>query len=141
MSRVINPDSPGKTRNQHMRTLAEILRRLASKSMMDDEARDMAAAMVFIFRDIDAGVDQSAQAWEKRDYWLKADRFRREWEWAAQAATDLKDVIQNEAWDIFPRLMMDLFPHFSGTRIKKYTRKPELWQGAYTRLMEEQVEG
>ena len=140
MSRVINPNAPGKTRNQHLRTLAEMLRRLATKQVVDDETKDMAAAMVFIFRDIDAGVDVSAQAWEKRDYWLKADRFRIEWEWAPQAAADLEDVIRNEAWDLLPRLMMDLFPHVVDIKIKKFTRKPELWRGAYAQLMDELAE-
>lgn len=120
-----------------MRSLAEMLRRLAAKGKVDDEAKDMAAAMVFILRDIDNGVDESAQAWEKRDYWIKADRFRVEWEWAKQAADDVEDVIREGAWDLFPRLMMDLFPHFSDVRIKKLTRTPELWQGAYALLMAE----
>ena len=137
MSRVINPNAPGKTRSQHMRTLAEMLRRLASKRGMDDEARDMAAAMVFILRDIDAGIDSSAEAWEKRDYWLKADRFRREWEWAGQAAADLEDVIRNQAWDLLPRLMAELLPRFGDLSIKKYTRNPELWHGAHAQLMAE----
>ncbi|MBN1314755.1 MAG: hypothetical protein JXA42_04785 [Anaerolineales bacterium] len=137
MSRVINPNPPGKTRNYHMRSLAEILRGLAAKGNVDDEAKDMASAMVFILRDIDKGVDVSAQAWEKRDYWLKADRFRLDWEWAKQAADDVEDVIREDAWDLFPRLMMDLFPHFADVRIKKLTRKPELWKGAYALLMAE----
>ena len=138
MSRVINPNAPGKSRAYHMRTLAEMLRRLASKGQVDDEARDMLAAAVSILCEIDVGVDVSAQAWERRDYWLKADRFRLQWEWTAQAAADIADVVRNQAWDLFPRLMIDLFPHFSGIKIKKLTRKPELWQGAYARLMAEE---
>ena len=141
MSRVINPNAPGKTRNQHMRTLAELLRRLASKPSADEEAKDMAAAMVFLLRDIDDGIDVSALAWEKRDYWLKADRFRIEWEWAGQAAADIEDLIRNEAWDLLPRLMMDLFPRFASIRIKRLTREPELWRGACDQLMTELVVG
>ncbi len=137
VSRIINPNSPGKARNQHMRTLAEILRRLAEKGAVDDEARDMAAAMVFIFRDIDGGIDATTEAWEKRDYWVKADRFRLEWEWAAQAAADVEDVIRHDAWDLLPRLAMDLFPHFASIRIKRLTRDPKLWRGAYAQLMAE----
>jgi hypothetical protein len=140
MSRVINPNAPGTTRNQHMRTAAEILRRLAAKPAVDAETKDMAAAMVYLFREVHQGVDASAQAWEKRDYWLKADRFRLEWEWAEQAAADLEDVIRNGAWDLLPRLMAELFPRLAGIKIKKFTRKPELWQGAYARLIAEAAE-
>jgi hypothetical protein len=138
---VINLNAPGKTRSQHMRTLAELLRRLASKPSVDEEAKDMAAAMVFLLRDIDEGIDVSTLAWEKRDYWLKADRFRIEWEWAGQAAADIEDLIRNEAWDLLPRLMMDLFPRFASIRIKRLTRKPELWRGAYDQLMIELAGG
>lgn len=137
MSRVINLNAPGKTRTQHMRTLAEIIRRLASKPAVDDEARDMAAAMIFLFREIHSGIDSSALAWEKRNYWLKADRFRMDWEWVSQAAADLEDMIRNEAWDLLPRLLMELFPHFGGIKIKKLTRQPDLWRGAYVRLSAE----
>ena len=132
---MINPNSPGKARNQHMRTLAEILRRMAEKRTVDDEVKDMAAAMVFIFRDIDDQVNATTEAWEKRNYWVKADRFRLEWEWAAQAAADVEDVIRHEAWDLIPRLAMDLFPHFASIRIKRLTRDPKLWRGAYAQLM------
>ena len=31
---------------------------------------------------IDESIEQSVAAWEKRGYWLKADRFRQEWRWA-----------------------------------------------------------
>ncbi len=141
MSRVINPIAPGKTRGQHMRTLAELLRRLASKPSIDEEAKDMAAAMVFLLRDIDDGIDVSTLAWEKQDYWLKADRFRIDWEWAGQAAVDIEDLIRNEAWDLLPRLMMELFPRFASIRIKRLTRKPELWRGAYGQLMTELAGG
>lgn len=120
-----------------MRSAAEIMRRLAAKPSADDEVRDMAAAMVFLFREISETVEEVTRAWEKRDYWIKADRFRLEWEWAEQAAADLVDVIRNEAWDLLPRLLMDLFPHFASIRVKKLTRKPELWQGAYRRLLAE----
>ena len=137
MSRVINPNAPGKSRNYHMRTLAEMLRRLARKGEVDAETKDMLAAAVLILREIDAGVNISAEAWERRDYWLKADRFRIEWEWAKQAATDMEDVIRNEAWDLLPRLMMDLFPHFADIKIKRLTRKPDLWEGVYQQLMTE----
>jgi hypothetical protein len=113
------------------------LRRLASKPSVDEEAKDMAAAMVFLLRDIDDGIDVSTLAWEKRDYWLKADRFRIDWEWAGQAAVDIEDLIRNEAWDLLPRLMMELFPRFASIRIKRLTRKPELWRGAYGQLMTE----
>lgn len=137
MSRIIRVENPTTVRNRHLRSIAEILRRLSQKGQMDAEAKDMAAMIVYLLREIDAGVKQSAKAWEKRDYWMKAERFMRDWTWTEETAVNIEDVIRNEAWDLMPDLMADLFPHVSDVKIKKMTRKPSLWHGAYKRLMAE----
>ncbi|HEX6385326.1 MAG TPA: hypothetical protein VF177_11700 [Anaerolineae bacterium] len=137
MSRIINVDNPTKIRNRNRRTIAEMLRRLSEKPEVDDEAKDMAAMTVYLLREINEGVERSARAWEKRDYWLKAERFLREWSWTAEMAANIEDVIRNEAWDLLPELMADLFPHFADIQIKTMTRDPDLWRGAYRQLLSE----
>jgi hypothetical protein len=137
MSRVINVNNPTKIRNQHRRTIAEIVRRLSEKPAIDAESKDMAAMLVYLLRDIAAGVEQTAQAWEKRDYWLKAERFLREWSWTGETAANLEDIIRNEAWDLLPRLIVELYPRFADIQIKNMTRRPETWQGAYRKLAAE----
>ncbi|MBC7239066.1 MAG: hypothetical protein H5T71_03080, partial [Chloroflexi bacterium] len=81
MSRVINTASPGKERGQLRRTCAEVLRHLMFKRTLDDETKDMAAVLVYALEGIAETVDVTVEAWEKRDYFIKADRFRLEWEW------------------------------------------------------------
>lgn len=137
MSRVINIDNPTKIRNQNRRSIAEILRRLSQKPQVDSEAKDMAAMIVYLLREIASGVDQSAKAWEKRDYWMKAERFLREWTWTAEAAANIEDVIRHEAWDLLPGLLADLFPRFADIQLKTMTRSSDLWRSAYDRLLAE----
>jgi hypothetical protein len=137
MSRVINIDNPTKIRNQNRRSIAEILRRLSQKPQIDSEAKDMAAMIVYLLREIASGVDQSAKAWEKRDYWLKAERFLREWTWTAEAAANIEDVIRHGAWDLLPGLLADLFPRFADIQLKTMTRSSDLWRGAYDKLLAE----
>jgi hypothetical protein len=137
MSRVINTNSPTKIRNQHRRTIAEILRRLSQKPEIDAEARDMTAMLVYLLREIQAGVEQTVTAWEKRDYWMKAERFLRDWEWTAVTAANIEDVIRNNAWDLLPELLADLFGRFTDIQIKSMTRKPDTWRGAYRKLLAE----
>ena len=79
MSRVINTNSPGKRRSAHMRTIAEILRRLSQQREVTTETRDMVAMLVFSLRAIDGTVEESVRAWEKRGYWKKADDFQQKW--------------------------------------------------------------
>ncbi|MCC7206599.1 MAG: hypothetical protein IT323_04795 [Anaerolineae bacterium] len=137
MSRVVNTDSTGKARNQHMRTAAEIIRRLSQKTSIDDEARDMVAALVASFKSIEDGIEEAMVAWEKRNYWNKVEQFRAQWTWVGAAAARLERLILGEEWDHLPTELAKLFEHFSGITISKFTRGPEAWQGAYDRLVQE----
>ncbi len=103
MARIINTANPGKLRNQARRTIAEMLRHLMTKGTLDDEARDMVATIVYALREIDATIEVTTEAWEKRDYYLKADKFRLEWEWAAPAADRLEAIVRWNKWDRLPQ--------------------------------------
>jgi hypothetical protein len=137
MSRVVNLNTPGKTRSQHMRTAAEIIRRLGEKSEVDQEVQDMAALLVFCFREIEEGIEDSVRAWEKRDYWIKAERFRTRWAWSGRAAGELERIIRQGTWEQLPVVLVKLLPHFEEIKIAKYTRPPSLWDGTYQQLLQE----
>ncbi len=137
MSRTFKIDSPGKVRNQMMRTSAELLRRLSQKPSLDGETKDIAAMLMFCLREIAKGIDESSLAWEKRNYWLKAERFRQKWSWAERSAKELEDLIRSDAWDHLPVVLVGMLPHFASIKVTRFTRKPNLWKGAYARLMSE----
>lgn len=135
MGRVINVNNPTKIRNYARRTIAEILYLLPRKPRFDDEAKDMASTIVYCLREIDDSVQTAAVAWEKRDYWMKAERFMRDWQWTKEAAANFEDVIREEAWDLLPELLADLMPHFADMDVKSFMRKASDWHGAYKRLL------
>jgi hypothetical protein len=137
MSRVINTDGPGKRRNQWRRTVAEALRRLIAKKELDAEARDLAAVIVLGLRGIADTIEETVEPWEKRDYYLKADRFRIEWEWASPAAERMARTIKEGKWLELPPQFAELLPRFSDIHIAKFTRSPDSWRGAYDVLMRE----
>jgi hypothetical protein len=137
LSRVININSPGKLRNRNMRTVAEIMRRVGAKTTMDAETKDMTAALVFILREIHDSALVTVEAWEKRGYWMKADRFIRQWEWSEEMAANLEDVIRHEAWDLMPRLLAELIPRTADVQVKNLTRSPDIWRDAYQKLLAE----
>ena len=137
MSRVINTDGPGKARSQNMRTAAELLRRLSQKADVDSETKDMVALLVYCLREIDEGIDESARAWEKRDYWIKSEEFRQRWHWAHEFSHDLQATVFDDEWQRLPELMIKLLPHVSGIKVNKFMRKPSLWEGCYERLIRE----
>ena len=137
MSRVISTQAPGKTRNQHRRTIAEALRRLSQKPRLDDEAKDLAVLIVLSLHSIADTVDQTITAGEKRDYWMKAERFREQWRWVEPTADELSGIVYEGQWKQLPVTLAQLMPHFADIKIKQMTRKPALWQGAYERFMRE----
>ena len=140
MARVINTANPGKLRNRARRTIAEVLRHLMFKRRIDQEAKDMAACIVYALGDIEATIEITTAAWEKRDYYLKADKFRLEWEWVGPASTQLRDIILQDRWDQLPETLAPLATRFGDIRIAKMTRPSSTWEGSYQELVNESQE-
>lgn len=135
MSRVINTDSTGKQRSSLLRTIAELLRRLSQKTEIDEDAKDIIAHLAVCLQEIEEGIDTSATAWEKRDYWMKADELRMRYAWAGALAAQIEQVALTENWNDMPALMVKLMPHVSDIDITKMTRKESVWRGSYARLL------
>jgi hypothetical protein len=137
MSRVISIDGPGTVRNRHRRTIAEALRRLSQKPQLDDEAKDLAALIVFSLHGMADTVDQTIDAWERREYFMKAERFREQWRWLEPTTDELSDVIHKSHWEQLPSVLARLMPHFADITVKQMTRQPTLWRGAYEKFARE----
>lgn len=137
MSRVINTDSPGKRRNQELRTCAEILRHLSQKRDIDTETKDMLAQLVYSLRAINETIEHSAEVWEGKNYWMKAEELRQEWRWVFALSAKIEGLLRNEDWDKFPDVMVELLKRVGDINVKKLTRPPETWQNAYKELMKE----
>ncbi len=136
MSRVVNPDGVGKQRNQLLRALTLALRALATRAQVDDEARDLAAFMALALNEIHETIDVTCRAWEKRDYWLKADQFRRDWAWAGQNAEKIERVVLGDQWQDMPLLMAGLSKHLEKVTLPKRNTLGTPWLGAYAQLRE-----
>ncbi len=135
MSRIVDTGGVGQERNQLRRTIAESLHRLVRRPQFDEESRDLAALIVFSLHHLQKGVEQTAAAWENRDYFLKADRFRREWAWIEETNFALETALLLGQWDKVPEILTSLIPRFSDVTISRYTRSESAWQGCYQRLV------
>ncbi len=133
----MNGPNPSVERNQLRRTISEALRHLLAKKKLDDESKDLVALIVYSLRGIAQGVDQSARAWEKRDYYVKADKFRMDWAWAEKSANRLEVILRGELWNELPVALAELAPKFSDITVTKFVRTEALWQGRYKQLMAE----
>lgn len=136
MARLIKTgETPAKKRHAHMRSCAEVLRLLAQGSAFDDEARDMTAFLVFNLRDIYRTIDESAHAWDERNYWKKAEALRETWRWTRTAADRLEALLRAGQWDAVPPVLIDLVPRFNSITVTTITRDADWWCGALRALL------
>jgi hypothetical protein len=136
MSRITSVDgTPTQQRNAIRRAIAEILRHLSTKPVIDAEAKDMLAFIVFGLRSMDQSIDQSATAWEKRDYYIKADQLRREWLWLPGTAQRIEEILREDDYRTAPIELAGLLARFSDVKVTTFTKSPLLWQGAYKKLL------
>jgi len=128
-------ETPAKKRHAYMRSCAEVLRLLAQRPTFDDEARDMTAFLVFTLRAIYQTIDESAHAWDERNYWKKAEGLREQWRWTRTAADDLEARIRAGRWNDVPPLLLDLVPYFNSITVTAITRDADWWCGALRALL------
>jgi hypothetical protein len=134
LSRVINPESAGKERTQLTKAIVLAVRELAKQAEVTNEAKDLAAFIALALKSISEGIDISVAAWEKRDYWIKADKFRMEWMWTGQVADKMKVAIFTDDWGTIAMLMPQIAQKFSKIMVSDNHRLGKPWVGAYQQL-------
>ena len=134
MSRVINPASAGKDRTRLSKAIVLAVRELAKQTDVTDEAKDLASFIALALKTISEGIDASVAAWEKRDYWVKADKFRMEWMWSGQYADKMKVAIFTDDWGTIAMLMPQIAQKFSKIVVSDNHRLGKPWVGAYKQL-------
>ena len=134
MSRLINPDSAGKDRTRLSKAIVLSIRELAKQKAITSETKDLAAFIALALQSISEGIDASVLAWEKRDYWVKADRFRMEWMWTGQYAEKMKNAVRSDDWATIAMLMPQIAQKFSKIIVSENHRLGKPWVGAYLQL-------
>jgi hypothetical protein len=137
MGRLVVVDSTSTERQRLRRTIAEALNRLMAKRALDDEAKDLAALIVFALREVDVGVERSATVWDKKHYYIKADHLRNDYGWVSRYAERMTTLITVGDWVRLPVVLAELAPRFQDIHVSKLTRSAALWQGAHARLVAE----
>lgn len=134
MSRVINPDSAGKERNRLTKAIVISIRELAKQGDPGDEARDLAAFIALALETIAEGIDVSVAAWEKRNYWVKADRFRMDWAWTGQLGEKMKTAVIEDDWASVAMLSAQIAQKLHKVKVSEKHRMGTPWVGAWKKL-------
>ncbi len=135
MGRVINPHSLQRERRRILQALRKALD-LYSETADDAERRDLAAFMVLALEAVAASVERTVAPWEQRDYWVKADRFRREWAWAGRLAPAFRKAVLEEEWEAVGVLAAELDERLQDVTVSARSRLGEPWTGAWEQLVD-----
>ena len=130
VSQIINPSTPGKERNRLSKAIVITIRAFMRQEKPDKNTKDMLAFIILALREISNGIDKSVTAWEKRGYWIKADKYRMEWEWTSQYADQLHAAFNNEKWSEITALLMQIMGRFSDIKVSDKHRMGKPWIGA-----------
>ncbi|MBT3321367.1 MAG: hypothetical protein HN392_03685 [Anaerolineae bacterium] len=139
MSRIINPNSAGKERTKMTRALALAVRELAKTDPSKNdgqlnEARDLAAFIALALEAVAETVEPSVAAWEKRNYWVKADKFRMEWAWAGRLSKEMRTAALEEDWMSVAPIAMQVAMKLQKIKISDKHRMGRPWQGSWGKL-------
>ena len=134
LGRLINLETAGKERTHLTKTVVLAIRELLRQPEPNDDARDLAAYISLALESIANTIDLSVSAWEKRGYWVKADRFRMDWAWSSRLAGNMRQAVLTEDWMKVAQTAAQVAERLNGIVIPQHHRLGTPWVGAYLKL-------
>ncbi len=134
LSRIINPEGSGKERTRLTKQIVLSIRELMKQSEPDEKSRDLAAFISIALHDISQTIETSVTAWEKRGYWVKADRFRMEWVWTERLGNAMQQALLNEDWAGVAVTSSQIAQKLMAIQVSDRNRLGTPWVGAYKEL-------
>jgi hypothetical protein len=131
LSKVINLESSGKDRTRVIKAILFAIRELMSQSEPSDETRDIVAFISMSQYAVYRTIEPSLAAWEKRGYWVKADKFRLEWEWTEKSSKELKTALVANDWGRIAMLIAQIGQKFAHVKIPIKNTLGTPWVGAW----------
>ena len=137
MSRVINPETAGKQRKLLLRNVVVAIRELMKQESQDDLSRDLAAFVGLLLLEIYETVNVSVDAWEKRNYWVKADRYRMDWVWSEQLGHQMCKAVLADDWLTVAFTSAKIAQQVSSVELPKRLNLGEPWVGSWEKLFDD----
>ena len=138
MSRIISSDSAGKERTRLTNGLVLAVRELAQQTGPGVESRDLAAFISIALSMVAETIDVSVAAWEKRGYWVKADRFRMDWTWSGHYSEKMQRALLTDDWGTIAEVAALIAQKLNKITIPAGNRLGKPWVGAWEELKKRQ---
>ena len=131
MTQIINRSTPGKDRARLSKAIVIAIRKFMRQNKPDQQTKDIVAFVILALKQISEGIDNSVAAWEKRGYWVKADKYRMDWQWTGVTAEKLNSAFRKENWTEIAPIMLEIISHFDTIKISNQHRMGTPWKNAY----------
>jgi hypothetical protein len=131
LSRIINPDSAGKDRTRMTKGIVLAVRELAHQTGPGPESRDLAAFIALALDAIAGTIEVSVAAWEKRGYWVKADRFRMDWAWTGTLGGKMRQALLSDDWATVAQVAAQAAQRLGKITVPAGHRLGTPWVGAW----------
>jgi hypothetical protein len=134
LSRIIQLDGVGKQRKKMSKEVVLAIRELMRQDEVNDLTKDLAAFITLRLMSIYDTIDLTVAAWEKRGYWVKADRFRLDWAWSGELAQDLNEAIHKDDWQQVAVTAARAGEKLNQVQVSERHRLGEPWLGAWDKF-------
>lgn len=132
MSRIVRTESGATRRSRILNGMAQALCAVALRSDVPAaEAREVLAFLALSLAELYESVDETARAWERREYWLKADRFRSEWAWVQPILERLEAALRGADWAQARLCGVELARILADRRLRPRGTMATPWRGAW----------
>jgi hypothetical protein len=133
VSRVVHRESASRARAKMLQGIAVTLRASASARDVGAQEMDQLAFLALSLDAIARSVDETATAWEKRDYWIKADRFRADWSWVEPLRQQMAEALRQKDWTLALQATRQLAGRVAMVKLPSRDRGSRIWEGAWRR--------
>jgi peptidoglycan/xylan/chitin deacetylase (PgdA/CDA1 family) len=134
VGRIIKRENNSTTRDQLIRSVVCAIRELALQKTLTAHSYDLVAFISLALIQVDGIIEQSVIAWEKRGYWVKADRYRMEWGWTKTSGEKLLQSLNTEDWTKIIETIAFIGQKLSSEKVSINSRVGTPWVGAWKKV-------
>lgn len=134
MARVIRTEPATRTRRQILEGASRALAGLTA-DLPPEEVRERLAFLALCLTEVQRSLDQTVEAWEKRGYWVKADRFRAEWRWVEHAVSRIAPALASGDWTAAVEATRQLAGRLPPARDLESKGRDPIWAGSWQRWL------
>lgn len=134
MTRLVQTQKPANERKKLLVSIKLTQSELEKNNDLNRQTKDQAAFISMALLTISAGINTTVEPWEKRGYWVKADRFRTDWAWTGKLGMQLREAILREDWGEILQINKRIAEKLLQVKIPLKSRFDTPWTGAWQKL-------